>query len=307
MRGAAGELAEEVVAVSGRTLTRQAERGVAIVASTSRALVEGARGSDDARRAGRDGGDDVEWLRRQLARGLRSLLVAPDEAAERLRTADPTTMARAVLALVGGDEALVPLPSAEEQVRQRFGDLLAPEVEDDRTTLAPALLSITSQLSPDEARILRHLHTVGSAPVVDVESTTLTTRHGPVVAEHLSMLVERSGGDHPRQGPQYVADLLRLGVCGIDDEAPGDHPDLALVEDTAGYRDAVAAVRAAGRRPRRRDRTIRLTPLGARLMQVALGPPVEPADPADGPPPVPRIATDHPLAAAARVTRPVHE
>lgn len=280
---ASADLAEEAAGAAGRRLARSGGRALHTAGDLGRRVLDGELGIGPVRLRP----DDVAWVREQVASGLRSLLLTPADTADRLRTADPTTMARTVLALVGGEEALVPLPSAEEQIRERFRSLLDPEAEPDDGRVTPALLTITAQLSPDEARLLRHLATTDRAVVVAVESTGRTSRRGPTVAEHLSVLVERSGGDHPASGPTYIANLVRLGLCSVDWAWSGDHPDLALVEDTPAYREAVAHVRASGRRPRRRDGTLRLTALGDELVHIGIGRVASSRTVPDGPPPVP--------------------
>ena len=237
--------------------------------------------------------EGAEWARLQLARGLRQVLALPDDASDRLRSADPATMARAVLALLGGEEELLPLPSVEEQVRARFRALLDPTTRDDGAT--PALLTITGQLSPDEARVLRHLDSVGAVPVIDVQSTSLVGRNAVVVAEHLSMVVERSGGDHPERGPQYLANLTRLGLCRIDERELPEHPDYELITTGEAYRSVAEEVREerAGR-PRVRRRSLRLSALGEQLVEVAFHAEVPPTARLEGPPPPPAAALSNP-------------
>lgn len=276
--------------------TRTVERATAPAA---RSLV--AVGTDVARTVGRaDIGigrvrlspEGVEWARQQVARGLRDLLTADVDGEQLLRATDPTVMARAVLALLGGEERLAPMPSPDEQIRQRFRALLAPDSRDVEG-MTPALLAITAQLSPDEARILRHLDTEERVPVLAVLAGTRTRRTGPVVAEHLTMVTERSGGDHPERGPEYVGNLLRLGLCAVEDEAPVGHPDLDLITASADFQDAIAAVRETGGRPRVQTATLRLTALGRQLVAIALhgaGSGAETATELPGPPPPPRVA-----------------
>lgn len=276
--------------------TRTVERATAPAA---RSLV--AVGTDVARTVGRaDIGigrvrlspEGAEWARQQVARGLRDLLTADVDGDHLLRATDPTVMARAVLALLGGEERLAPMPSPDEQIRQRFRALLAPDGHDVEG-MTPALLAITAQLSPDEARILRHLDTAERVPVVAVLAGTRTRRTGPVVAEHLTMVTERAGGDHPERGPEYVGNLLRLGLCAIEDEVPTEHPDLDLVTASRDFQDAIAAVRETGGRPRVRTGTLRLTALGRQLVAIALhgaGSGAETATELPGPPPPPRDA-----------------
>ncbi len=291
---ASARASAELVSSATRTVERAA-------APAARGLV--AAGAEVARSVGRaDIGigqarlspEGVEWARQQVARGLRDLLTADVDGEQLLRATDPTVMARAVLALLGGEERLAPMPSPDEQIRQRFRALLAPDGADVEG-MTPALLAITAQLSPDEARVLRHLDTEERVPVLAVLAGTRTRRTGPVVAEHLTMVTERAGGDHPERGPEYVGNLLRLGLCAIEEEVPTGHPDLDLITAGAGFQDAIAAVRATGGRPRVRTGTLRLTALGRQLVAIALhgaGSGAETATELPGPPPPPRAALD---------------
>lgn len=289
---ASARASADVVSSATRTVERAA-------APAARSLV--AMGTEVARTVGqadigigraRLSPDGVEWARQQVARGLRDLLTADVDGEQLLRATDPTVMARAVLALLGGEERLAPMPTPDEQIRQRFRALLTPDAPDVEG-MTPALLTITSQLSPDEARILRHLDEDDRVPVLAVLAGTRTRRTGPVVAEHLTMLTERAGGDHPERGPEYVGNLLRLGLCAIEEEAPVGHPDIDLITAGTHFQDAIAAVREQGGRPRVRTRTLRLTALGRQLVAIALhgaGSGAETARELPGPPPPPAAA-----------------
>lgn len=276
----------ELVASTVRSAARTAERVAAPVGS---ALVAADLGVGRARLTP----DGAEWARQQVARGLRELLATDLDTSELLRATDPTVMARAVLALLGGDERLTPMPSADEQIRQRFRALLDPDGRDVEG-MTPALLAITAQLSPDEARVLRYLHDTDRVPVVSVMAGSMGSRTGPVVAEHLSLVVERAGGDHPERGPEYVGNLLRLGLCTVEDRAPTGHRDIDLVTAGAHFQGAIRAVRDQGARPRVTTRTLRLTALGRRLVDIALHGAASGAETAalSGPPSPPRAALD---------------
>ncbi len=295
----AGALARASARASAELVSSAARSVERAAAPAARGLV--AVGADVARTVGRaDIGigrarlspEGVEWARQQVARGLRDLLTADVDGEQLLRASDPTVMARAVLALLGGEERLAPMPSPDEQIRQRFRALLAPDAADVEG-MTPALLAITAQLSPDEARILRYLDEEGRVPVLAVLAGTRTRRTGPVMAEHLTMATERAGGDHPERGQEYVGNLLRLGLCAIEDEVPTGHPDLDLITAGTSFQDAIAAVRETGGRPRVRTGTLRLTALGRQLVAIALhgaGSGAETAAELPGPPPPPRVA-----------------
>ncbi len=283
---AGSELGSDASQAAGRVLARRGTAALQTVGQVTRSVVNADVGVGPVRLSPAS----VEWARQQVAAGLRTLLALPEDTADRLRSADPTVMARAVLALVGGEEALLELPSPDEQIRLRFRTLLDPGSIDGEG-LAPALLTITSQLSPDEARILRHLDSADRTPIVDVEAGTRTARGGPVVAEHLSMVVERAGGDAPGRGPQYVANLVRLGLCSVEDDEVSGHPDHALIEASEPFLEAVSRIRADRGRPRVRRRSLRLSPLGRQLVRIALhDDAILTTATLDGPPPPPPAA-----------------
>lgn len=289
---ASADLAADGLRTTARVVERTVEPvGTALVATGSQ-VVRTVTRADVGVGEARLSPEGLEWLRRQVARGLRELLTADVEGAELLRATDPTAMARAVLALLGGEERLAPMPAPEEQVRRRFRSLLDPGAADPEG-MTPALLAVTAQLSPDEARILRYLDGEGQVPVLSVMAGSLTSRTGPVVADNLTVVVARAGGDHPERGPGYVTNLLRLGLCTIDEERLGGHPDVDLITTEPAFQSAIRQVRDDGGRPRVRARTLRLTALGRQLVGIALHGEATGAETVrelPGPPPPPRRA-----------------
>lgn len=269
--------------------------GTAVVAAGSglaRAVADADLGIGPARLSP----EGLDWARQQVARGLRELLTADVDGTELSRSGDPVAMARAVLALLGVEERLAPMPSPDEQIRQQFRALLDPDGRDVEG-VAPALLAITAQLSPDEARILRHLDVEDRVPSLAVMAGSMTRRTGPVVADHLTMVTERAGGDHPERGREYIDNLLRLGLCAIEEDAPVDHPDIDLITASEPFQEAIRTVRAQGGRPRVRTEALRLTALGRQLVAIALhgvGSGAETARELPGPPPPPPGANGPP-------------
>lgn len=287
---ASARASAELVGSAARSVERTAAPAARSLVAVGNEVVRTVADADIGVGSARLSPEGVEWARQQVARGLRDLLTADSDGEQLLRASDPTVMARAVLALLGGDERLAPLPSAGEQIRQRFRALLDPDGHDPEG-MTPALLAITAQLSPDEARILRHLHEADRVPVLSVMAGSMARRTGPVVAEHLTMVVERAGGDHPHRGPEYVGNLLRLGLCAIEDEAPTGHPDIDLVTAGAHFQEAIRTVREQGARPRVHTGSLRLTALGRQLVAIALHGAESGAETAlSGPPPPPAEA-----------------
>lgn len=282
----------ELAASAVRTVEQATAPVSAAVVTAGSGLVRTVAGANLGLGPARLSPDGLEWARQQVARGLRELLTADMEGGDLLRSGDPTAMARAVLTLLGVEERLAPMPTPDQQIRHRFRALLDPDGHDVEG-MAPALLTITGQLAPDEARILRHLDAEERAPVLTVMAGSLTRRTGPVVGEHLTVVTERAGGDHPHRGPEYVGNLLRLGLCTIDDEAPTGHPDIDLVTASEPFQDALRTVREQGARPRVGTGMLRLTALGRQLVAIALhgvGSGAETTRELPGPPPPPAAA-----------------
>lgn len=266
---ASARASADLVSQAGRSVEKVAAPAARSLVAMGSEVVRNVADADIGLGPARLSPEGVEWARQQVARGLRDLLTADVDGEQLLRASDPTVMARAVLALLGGEERLAPLPSPDEQIRQRFRALLDPDGHDPEG-MTPALLAITAQLSPDEARILRYLDGVERVPVLSVMAGSMTRRTGPVVAEHLTMAPERAGADHPERGPEYVGNLLRLGLCAVEDEPPSGHADIDLVTAGAPFQDALRTVRGQGGRPRIHTGSLRLTALGRQLVAIAL-------------------------------------
>lgn len=222
-----------------------------------------------------------------------------------MRAPDPAAVARAIVELQpkllrelverdGGageleaDEVARRL-SGSEQLRERFAALLDPTSE--QVELLPALVSIVAQLSPDQARMLRHLHLEGPAPAVDVVAVPrfgLNAHTGTLVAQSLNVLTDRSGGDDPERGPAHLHNLIRLGLVAIEDRELPDHGDYQLIEAGPVYTEVVRNVTEdRGQRARTVRQTVRLTPLGQELCRLALTPALVEPGPADPPGPDP--------------------
>lgn len=168
----------------------------------------------------------------------------------------------------------MPRLSPDEHLQASFAALLDPQHAD--VGLFPALMSIVSQLSPDQARMLRHLHLDGPAPAVDVVAVpkfAVSGTTGRLVAQSLNVLTDRSGGEDAETGPAHLHNVIRLGLVAIENrELPG-HGDYDLIESGRVYATVVAEVAATpGLRAKTVRQTVRLTPLGLELARRALTP-----------------------------------
>jgi hypothetical protein len=105
-----------------------------------------------------------------------------------------------------------------KRLRDRGEELLArsarvaPEDEEH-----PAFGMLLEELTPDEARILRVLATLGPQPLIDIEAGG-PLGDGRTVARRLSVVHELAGCHHQERLPLYLDNLLRLGLVEASED-----------------------------------------------------------------------------------------
>jgi abortive infection alpha-like protein len=122
----------------------------------------------------------------------------------------------------------------------------------------PAYEQILEQLAPDEARILRLLHTRGSQPAVDVRTWFPLTVGSQLVARGLTMIGPEAGCRYAERVPAYLNNLNRLGLIWVQPE-PLD--DIIRYQVLEAQPHVIEAMKSAGR-GRTVRRSIHLTPFG---------------------------------------------
>lgn len=116
--------------------------------------------------------------------------------------------------------------------------------------------------------MLRYLAEVEAVPVVDLQRQTLTGTE--TLVPNLCMLADLAGARFLDRRGFYLQNLRRLGLVAIvkDEVTDGDY---RLLEGHPDYVAASARVREeTAARPRMRRMHVRLTPLGLRLIDLAL-------------------------------------
>lgn len=151
----------------------------------------------------------------------------------------------------------------------------------------PAYARILTELSPDEARILKLLAVSGPQPLVDVRAANLIGLGSQLVAASMNMLGAQSGARSRDRVPIYLTNLSRLGLIVLSDEELDDPIAYQVLE---AQPDVLATVKQTARAKVVR-RSVLLTPLGQDFCEVCL--PLElpalpaaeqPSDAADRPP-----------------------
>ena len=148
----------------------------------------------------------------------------------------------------------------------------------------PAYARLLSELTPDEARILRLFAERGPQPAVDVRTRKLLGGGSRLVAPGLTMISRYAGCSNAARVPSYLDNMSRLGLIRFADDALPDHRAYDVLEAQQEVKEALAK---AGRGMTVR-RHIELTVFGQNLCAMTgllPAPPTAPALPAGGAPP----------------------
>jgi Abortive infection alpha len=160
-----------------------------------------------------------------------------------------------------------------EALRDRGAELLAlsADVSFEEDT-HPAYARILDQLAPDEARILRMLHSEGPQPAVDVRTGGPLTVRSQLVAPGLTMIAEEAGCRHKERVRSYLNNVYRLGLVWFSRE---ELEELSRYQVLEAQPEVAEALEKAGRGAKTVRRSIHLTPFGEDFCEVCM-----PRDPA---------------------------
>ncbi|WP_249010809.1 Abi-alpha family protein [Conexibacter sp. DBS9H8] len=130
----------------------------------------------------------------------------------------------------------------------------------------PAFARILTELSPDEARILRLLFLEGPQPLVDVRATNLIGSGSQLIARSLNMLGPKAGLRQHDRVPVYLANLQRVNLIELSRDPLDSLVDYQVLE----AQPATLAVLHNTVRARVDRHSIHLTPLGTEFCRVCL-------------------------------------
>lgn len=151
----------------------------------------------------------------------------------------------------------------------------------------PAFARILTEITPDEARILRFLYLEGDQPALDVRTRGAFGIGSELVVTGLSMLAEHAGCRFVDRLDQYVVNLSRLGLVEFSREPVSNPTRYQVLE---AQPKVVAALKQAGRFPRMVQRSVHVTSFGAEFCRTCLPltPPSKPRPTPPGQIPAPR-------------------
>ena len=124
-----------------------------------------------------------------------------------------------------------------------------------------------SELTPDEARILRLFATSGQQPAVDIRAGFAFVPGSRLVMQGYTMIAAEAGCRFVDQIPAYLSNLNRLGLIWFSHDPVRDRERYQVLEVQP---EVLGALRDAGRFSYVLRRSIHLTPLGEDFCEKAL-------------------------------------
>jgi hypothetical protein len=131
----------------------------------------------------------------------------------------------------------------------------------------PAFARILSEITPDEARILRFIYLEGPQPALDIRTYRPLGIGSELVAAGMSMVAEHAGLRNLERIDQYLTNLSRLGLVDFSKE-PVSNPNRYQVIEAQPK--TIAAMKSAGRAPKLVQRSILLTSFGEEFVRTCL-------------------------------------
>ena len=158
--------------------------------------------------------------------------------------------------------------TSTEDLRRRGNDLMRRSndvhvVEDTH----PAYARILSEITPDEARILRFLYLDGPQPSIDIRTNRPFGIGSELIASGLNMIAEHAGCRNVDGINVYLTNLARLGLINFSKEQVSNPQRYQVVE---AQPKVTEAAKGAGRMPKAIHRSILLTEFGKEFCRTCL-------------------------------------
>jgi hypothetical protein len=190
----------------------------------------------------------IDQLGTEAKHSLRELLGVSEEP-------DPMPKELRDRIVLNGSEPEISLPDRLRALLDASSDLTFPD------SGHPAYVRLLSELSPDEARVLRLFAERGAQPSVDVRTKRPFGVGSQLVAPGITMIGRYAGCAHVDRVPAYLNNMFRLGLVWFSREPI---PDQSLYDVLEAQEDVEEAMKKAGNGVTVR-RSIELTAFGHNL------------------------------------------
>ncbi len=200
-----------------------------------------------------------DFVRSKVAEKLRS--VPPEE----IQEPEPHIAVPAIEALR--------YTGAKEELAEMYANLLATSM-DVKTALHahPAFVDMIKNLSPDEARMLRHLSSNTLYPVINIKLVQNDNNSFIVVHRHVSLLGLDAQCQYPFLAANYLDNLVRLGLAEIPESGfLMDESIYKRIEDYAQIKDLLDSYKKLpDRRPEVEKLRASVTDLGKQFIRACV-------------------------------------
>ena len=168
----------------------------------------------------------------------------------------------------GVPESVAPVSATEADLRARGEDLMRRSndvrvVEDTH----PAFARILTEITPDEARVLRFLYVDGPQPSIDIRTNRPFGIGSELVGNGLNMIAEHAGCRNVDRIHPYLTNLSRLGLLEFSKEPVSNPQRYQLIE---AQPKVTEVLHRAGRWPRIVQRSIHLNNFGEEFCRTCL-------------------------------------
>lgn len=104
-----------------------------------------------------------------------------------------------------------------EELREMFSRLLATSMNSETASLAhPSFVEILKQISSDEAKILKSMHSDGFQPIINLHALVGEKRHYINTIKNFTLIPYLADCEFTELGPTYIENIIRLGLIHID-------------------------------------------------------------------------------------------
>ncbi|MBD3175806.1 MAG: DUF4393 domain-containing protein [Armatimonadia bacterium] len=207
-----------------------------------------------------------DWLDVKLASELQGVPEA------RIQTPPPNVYLPAIQGLVTG--------GFSEDLRDMYVKLLATAMDKETALDAhPAFARILSEMTPDEARIMRVFATDhASRPAITLDARLSSGQGEAVHVRHFSLLGIEAECEYPESTPVYLSNLVRLGLLEIPgDTSVADRSRYAPLQKSETFLAFVKEIEGMpDREPHIHREAVSLTNMGHRFCDVCVDAEVQP-------------------------------
>ena len=168
----------------------------------------------------------------------------------------------------GVPESVVPVSATIADLQARGEDLMR-RSNDVRVAedTHPAFARILTEITPDEARILRFLYVDGPQPSIDIRTNRPLGIGSELIGNGLNMIAEHAGCRNVDRIHPYLTNLSRLGLLEFSKEPVSNPQRYQLVEAQPKVSEVL---QRAGRWPRIVRRSIHLNNFGEEFCRTCL-------------------------------------